>query len=144
MGEFFPSTMDGWLGLFLTAVSVIGTAFGLIYKALVKPLADDLQRHKHEQGERIGRCEMTISGNASKIESLDRQHDRLHIQITGIAEQFGRMETRLQGLDLTLNRFHEERVTEDRRAGERLVAIETRMDVFAKLNATLEKLALKL
>ena len=127
MGEFFPSTLDGWLGLFLTAVTVIGTAFGLIYRALVKPLADDLQRHKHDHGERMGRTEQTIAGNASKIESLDRQLDRLHIQLTGISEQFGRMEVGQKTLETTLFRFHEERVAEDRRTGERLVAIETQM-----------------
>lgn len=128
MGEFFPATLDGWLGLLLTIVSVIGTAFGLIYKALVKPLADDLASHKRDHGERMGRTELAVSANASKIESLDRQQDRTHIQMAGISEQFGRMETKLQTIDTTLYRFHEERLSEDRRAGERLVAIETRMD----------------
>jgi hypothetical protein len=142
--EFFPSSLEGWLGLFLTSVSVIGTAFGLIYKVLVKPLADEFVRHKHEHGERMGKTEQIVSANGGKIEGLDRQMERLHLQVTGIAEQFGRMETRLQGLDTTLNRFHEERVNEDRRAGERLVAIETRMDIFGKLNTTLEKLATRM
>lgn len=128
MGEFFPSSLDGWLGLFLTLCSVIATAYGLIYRALVKPLADDLATHKREHGERMGRTELTVSANASKIDGLDRQMDRLHLQIAGISEQFGRMETKLQTIDTTLYRFHEERLNEDRRAGERLVAIETRMD----------------
>lgn len=138
MGEFFPSTLDGWLGLFLTAVSVIGTAFALIYKALVKPLADDFASHRHDQGERIGKCEQAVSANSSKLENLDRQLDRLHLQVAGVSEQFGRMETRLQALDTTLYRFHEERLSEDRRAGERLIAIETRME---SVQATLNKLA---
>jgi SMC interacting uncharacterized protein involved in chromosome segregation len=140
MGEFFPTSLDGWLGLFMTAVSVIGTAFALIYKALVKPLADDLAGHKRDHGERMGRTELAVSANASKIESLDRQQDRLHIQIAGISEQFGRMETRLQGLDVTLYRFHEERLSEDRRAGERLIAIETKME---HMQDTLDKFTVR-
>jgi hypothetical protein len=136
MGEFFPSTLDGWLGLFLTACSVIGTAFALIYKALVKPLADEFAAHKRDHGERMGRTEQNVSATVSKLESLDRQQDRLHLQVAGISEQFGRMETRLQALDTTIYRFHDERVTEDRRAGERLVAIETRMDtILERLSA---------
>lgn len=142
--QFLPVTLEGWLGLISAAATVIGLAFTLIYKVSVKPLADEFARHRADQGERIGRLEAEHASTSTKVDSLDRQSERLHLQISTIFEQSGRMETRLQALDTTLYRFHEERLAEDRRAGERLVAIETKMDVFAKLDTTLRALAARI
>jgi chromosome segregation ATPase len=142
--QFLPTTLDGWLGLISAAAAVIGMAFTLIYKISVKPLADNVDRHFADQGTRIGALESQFASTGAKVDKLDRESERLHLQISTIFEQSGRMETRLQGLDNTLQRFHEERLAEDRRAGERLVAIETKMDVFAKLDATLNNLSARI
>lgn len=125
--DFFPTTLDEWLGLLLAAASVVATAFGIIHRVLVKPLADDFTRYRHDVGERLGKAEQGVSANRSKLDGLDRMQERMHLQVTGISEQFARMEARLQALDTTIYRFHEERVNEDRRAGERLATIEARM-----------------
>lgn len=144
MNGFFPNTLDEWMGLLLATIGITTAAYGLIYRLSIKPLADDMARHQVAQGARIGALESSVSANAARTENLDRQSERLHLQVSTIFEQYGRMETRLQGIDSTLYRFHEERLAEDRRAGERLVAIETKMDIFSELNTTLKHLSQKI
>jgi chromosome segregation ATPase len=112
-----------------------------------KPLQQEAERDREktqtrfsEHGMRIGEAEAAVRENRARIDTADRSTERLHLQMTAMAEQFGRHDSRMERLMAMMEEQERERLTEDRAIGERLARIETRMDVFQELRDALRNL----
>jgi len=133
---FLPSSLNEWVSLIVQFVAAAATAIAFSTRLIRKPLEDALAAERErtalafkERGERIGALEATCSTNSARIEAVDRAGERLHLQMTSMAEHHGRLEERLGTLATTLQLYHDQRVQEDRLIGERLARIESKMDI---------------
>jgi hypothetical protein len=134
--QFLPENLGGWVSLTVQFVAAATTAIVFSTRLIRGPLeralaieAERTERGFKEQGGRLGALEAGCSSNAARVEAVDRASERLHLQMTSMAEHHGRLEERLGALATTLQIYHDQRVQEDRMIGERLARIESKMDI---------------
>lgn len=146
--QFLPETLTGWVSVVVQLVVAITGAIAYVSRFIRKPLEDQLAAHREKndeqfrnQGERIGRVENGCTTNAAKVDSTDRQVERLHLQFTSMAEQQGRWDERFTRLMDKMEEAGSERIREDREISDRLARIETKMEIFDQLNDALVALA---
>lgn len=148
MDNFFPDTLNGWLTLASQVAIVVGAVIGYCAAFIRRPLREEAERDRErvlqkfaEHGTRLGDVESGVRENRARLETMDKITERLHLQMTAMAEQFGRHDSRMERLMTVMEEQERERLNEDRQIGERLARIETRMDLFQELRDALRYLS---
>ena len=133
----FPESVSAWVGLVVQVVGAVAIAVGVSVRYIRGPLDERLKNH----GERIGSVEGDIRANGVRIDTLIRNHDRNEFEVMAMRERMGQFEAAIASLRELLQRYHEERLAEDRRISEGLARIDERMNLFGELRTALVALA---
>lgn len=133
--SFFPQDAAGWVGLLIELGGLFIAVALFVIRFIRQPLQEEAKRETarvdekfKEHGERLGALNGTVRENAARIENVDRQAEKLHLQLTGQAEQAGRLEARMDQIQRTLDTYHSERMEEDRRLSVAMARIETKIE----------------
>jgi|GEM_PF-4162194 len=114
--SFYPATLNGWIGLFISLTVVASTIGGILYRFAIKPLEDmvkalsaatDVKINGQTQhfesrfanhGERIGHSEGQIGRTWERVEALERRADVSEAHRGEMEKDLGRINTRLDSI----------------------------------------------
>lgn len=123
-----------WIAFGFQFFTVLATVIGIVWRAIKIPIDDKFKN----QGERIGEIEALATTNSTKLEDATRRDLTHDFNISQMQRDIGRLETTLDRIDKHIRIANRSRQVDSTDIKERLVAIETRMDIFDKLNGTLD------
>ena len=130
--SFFPDTAAGWTSLVVQWVVAVSTAVGVTIRFVRQPLEvamknerDRIDEKFKSQGERLGAVETASTRNSARLEDEFRERERLSFEVARNFELFTRTDEHIQQLAELVRSYHETRLADAARTGERLARLES-------------------
>jgi hypothetical protein len=134
---FLPDSMGEWLSVIVTICGTISATAALIWRIVKQPLEIEL----NGLGKRQNLTEQTVTRNQQDISNLQREYEREVFYRTAHAERMSKMELMIDRLEQIVSNQRDSSGREDKVIGERLAAIEAKMQIFEPLTRALESIA---
>ena len=129
----WPDDVGSWVALIAQSLGIAAVVGGAVWGIFMRQI--------NGLGGRVNNVEASQKGLETDVDNLKRADDRRTFEYNAISERMGRMEGTLREISTTVHSSRDGTAMEEGKIRERLVAIETRMDIFDVLGDALTKIA---